>query len=406
MKELTVLSGLLWLMINFTNAQTMDPATTRFSWDDGITFEYDPDSIKAENNQTEIKMGGRIMYDATFFNQDESLSEEVGSFKNALELRRVRLYNSGKLFYGSFAYKLQLEFSGGEVVFRDAYLEYNLMQLSKRLTGKLRAGQFKEPLRMEVQLSSNNMVFIERSYLSGFSTERNSGFMYHIDDSEKQFSFQFGVFGNGDDVGNDLANNDGFNVTTRMTYLPLQTDDDLLHLGFGYSHRDAGDVGKYSYSTRPPAHTAPKYLNAKIENVSTVQLFNPELVYIHQNLMIESEFLFAKVNSETAFNFSSFYGQLSYLINSQSAKSSHRYKGAYEGIGEDLGKNGVWEIAARYSVANLNDGTFQGGKISDVTLAVNYHINPRVRIMANYSFINLHDVGKASDLNLRFLTYF
>ena len=259
---------------------------------------------------------------------------------------------------------------------------------------------------MEVQLSSNNMVFIERSYLSGFSPERNSGFMYHIDDSEKQFSFQFGVFGNGDDVGNDLANNDGYNITTRMTYLPLNTEDDLIHLGFGFSHRDTGEEGKYGYSTRPPAHTAPKYLNVKLDNVSSIQIFNPEVVYIHHNFMVESEFLFARVNTPTALNFSSFYGQISYLINSKDAKNSHRYKGAYEGIGEDLAKNGVWEIAARYSIANLKDGDFNGGEISDITLALNYHINPRVRIMANYSFINLENVGKATDLNLRFLTYF
>lgn len=396
MKKLTFLVGLIYLTVFSLFGQNTQ-VQSEVSWSDGLKFTFKPDSIIKE-----IKFGGRLMYDATFFHQDEDVSAEVGEFKNALELRRVRLFNSGKLFKGKFNYKLQLDFAGGEVAFKDAYLEQDIMKLSDRFSGKIRLGQFKEPLRMEVQLSSNNMSFIERSYITGFSPERNTGFMYHIDDKSKQFSFQLGIFGNGNDAGNDIANKDGFNITSRVTYAFDVSNESLLHLGLGFSHRDAGEVGQYGYSTRPPAHTAPKYLNVKLQDVNSSQLLNPELVFISQNLMIEAEYLMAHIDASNSYNFGAFYGQVSYFLNK---KYHHSYKGAYSGISEEV-EAGAIEIAARYSAANLNDGSFTGGKISDITFGINYYLNQSTRIMANYSFIDLDGVGKATDLNLRFMTYF
>lgn len=405
MYKFVVSCGLFLLMANHGTAQTDQQARSAFSWDDGLKFEYF-DTINPDLPKAEIKMGGRLMYDVAFFHQDDPLSEEVGAFRNGLELRRARLYNSGNLFYGSMTYKLQLEFAGGGISFKDAYLEYRLMKLSDRLTGKLRVGQFKEPLRMEVQLSSNHMTFIERSYITGFVPERNTGLMYHIDDKAKKFSLQAGFFGNGNDAGNDLVNNDGSNITARVTYAPVKTSDQVVHLGFGASHRDAGKVGNYTYNTRPPAHTAPKYLDVRISGVSSSQIYNTELVYIRGNLMVESEFLSARIHADRDLSLWGYYGQVSYFLNSKGAKHRHTYKGAYEGIAEDLGKNRAWELAARYSIANFNDQNFNGGEISDITLGVNYHLNSRVRVMANYSFINLDDIGKATDLNLRFMAFF
>ena len=187
-----------------------------------------------------------------------------------------------------------------------------------------------------------------------------------------------------------------------MTYAFDLNQDNLLHLGLGFSHRDAGEVGQYGYSTRPPAHTAPKYLNVKIQDVNSTQLLNSELVFIHKNFMIESEYLLAHVDAASALNFAAYYGQISYFFNNS---YHHNYKGAYAGISEDVGK-GALEIVARYSSANLNDGSFVGGKINDITFGLNYYLNQTTRIMANYSFINLDGVGKATDLNLRFMTYF
>ena len=85
--------------------------------------------------------------------------------------------------------------------------------------------------------------------------------------------------------------------------------------------------------------------------------------------------------------------------------NGHVYKGALGGLTQTNLKN-AWEVAVRYSYANLNNKDFTGGKINDVTLGLNFYLNNRARIMANYSFINVDQVGKANDLDLRFSLYF
>jgi phosphate-selective porin OprO/OprP len=51
-------------------------------------------------------------------------------------------------------------------------------------------------------------------------------------------------------------------------------------------------------------------------------------------------------------------------------------------------KNGGWgavETAIRYSGADLNDGSFKGGNIQNLTLAVNWYLNSNVRLMADWT---------------------
>ena len=51
-------------------------------------------------------------------------------------------------------------------------------------------------------------------------------------------------------------------------------------------------------------------------------------------------------------------------------------------------KNGTWgavEAAIRYSGADLNDGSFKGGNIQNLTLAVNWYLNSNVRLMADWT---------------------
>ena len=45
---------------------------------------------------------------------------------------------------------------------------------------------------------------------------------------------------------------------------------------------------------------------------------------------------------------------------------------------------GAVELAVRYSTVNLEDGVIFGGKEKNVSVGINWHLNPTVRVMFNY----------------------
>jgi phosphate-selective porin OprO/OprP len=90
-------------------------------------------------------------------------------------------------------------------------------------------------------------------------------------------------------------------------------------------------------------------------------------------------------------------------------RSYSKNKGAFDRVkpkqnfGLDKEKGwGAWEIAGRYSYLDLSDGGISGGELDDFTLGVNWYLYPNVRIMGNYIFADLDDVGETSIFQMRF----
>ncbi|MFP4257307.1 MAG: OprO/OprP family phosphate-selective porin, partial [Desulfobacterales bacterium] len=58
---------------------------------------------------------------------------------------------------------------------------------------------------------------------------------------------------------------------------------------------------------------------------------------------------------------------------------------------------GAWELGVRYSSLDLNDESIEGGELNDLTLGVNWHLNPNVRTMINYVYADLEDRADVDD---------
>ena len=112
-------------------------------------------NVSAQSPVKDIEFGGRIMYDMAVW---ENTTNDVATQMSGTEFRRVRFYNSGKI-YGNVKYKLQLDFAGGKIAFKDVWMELNKLPIK----GNLRVGHFKEPLRLEAITSSKYITFMERS---------------------------------------------------------------------------------------------------------------------------------------------------------------------------------------------------------------------------------------------------
>ena len=91
--------------------------------------------LKAQSSNKEIKFGGRIMYDMAAW--ETATGDEITNM-TGVEFRRVRLFNSGKLF-GHTKYKLQLDYAGGNISYKDVWIEL----VGLPMDGSFRVGHFK-----------------------------------------------------------------------------------------------------------------------------------------------------------------------------------------------------------------------------------------------------------------------
>ena len=340
--------------------------------------------LNAQNSDKEIKFGGRIMYDMATWGAEEF--DNIGT-----EFRRVRIYNSGKM-YGTVKYKLQLDFAGGKIAFKDVFIELNKLPIK----GNVRVGHFKEPLRLEALTSSKYITFMERGFPIAFAPERNTGAMYHTTFGDK-LSIQSGVFRNSDTFGNDKSATNNVNITSRITYLAISDGDKLLHLGISNSIRKNSD-NDYGFSSRAENHMGSELLSVEFTNqVKDVNIIAGEMAYVNSSLSLQGEVVQTTVNTENgqgnapfAHEIISYYGQLSYFLTGE----SRSYKSSLTGFGRVKPKNnygengwGALEVAARFSAIDMQED----GSLEDFTIGLNWYLNPNTRVMLNYVMGELTD---------------
>ncbi len=397
----------LILLFAFLNNAVAQETPFSFKWDNGFKLESSDKKFK-------LKFGGRVMVDHAFFSQDADLDQLFGNLEttSATEIRRARLFFSGTV-YSNVDFKLDVGFEGGIVALKDIYFGIK----SIPVIGNLRVGNVKEPFRLEMLTSSKYITFSERSFNGDFSPIRNSGILIFNDFLDKRISAQAGLFRNANGkTANDLAANDGYTFTGRVTGLAINDEakKQLLHFGLGYSFRKPSSK-EYKVASRPEEHlSSQKYINTgTIEDVENIKLVNFETAFVQGPFSLQAEYLVSNVNTGTVnpideYNFSSYYGQVSYFLTGEHKK----YKSSYSGFGRIKPKSnfggtenkglGAWEIALRYSNSDLNSEDVLGGGQSDITLGLNWYLNPVTRVMFNKVWADIKDAGNARAFQVRF----
>ena len=323
----------------------------------------------------EMMIGGRIMYDMAVW---ENTTNDVATQMSGTEFRRVRFYNSGKI-YGNVKYKLQLDFAGGKIAFKDVWMELNKLPIK----GALRVGHFKEPLRLEALTSSKYITFMERSFPIAMSAERNSGAMYHTTFGER-LSLQTAVFREGDTFGNDKESTNNVNITSRITYLAINDGNKLLHLGVANSIRKNAEK-TYGFSTRAENHLGNKLTSVSFDNVDETNILGGEFAYVNGSLFLQGEYLQTTVSGINETELSSYYGQISYFLTGE----RRAYKNSLSGFGSvkpnnNYGENGWGAIELAVRLSSMDLTTANAGTLEDITVGINWYLNPNTRVIFNY----------------------
>lgn len=383
----------------------LGPTDFRVFWKEGLRFE-------TPNKDFTLKIGGRIYNDWGWMKQDSDVKNhtkrdatQIGDMLDGTEFRSARMYMSGSI-YDNIDYKVQYDFAATtNYEFKDVYIGIRDLPV-----GYLKIGRFKEPFGLEELTSSRFITFMERSSLYAFVPDRNTGFMLSSTALNNRATWAAGVFRDSAKYAHGKEQSEGgYNLTGRVTALPLYEDEGarLLHVGAAYSLRNPKDT--VQYRSAPEAHLAPYFVDTAALTANKAGLLGLECAWVDGPFSLQGEYMYANVDGKdgaSSPNFDGFYIQGSYFLTGEHRK----YKtssGTFDRVKpkenfDSKGGVGAWEIATRYSQIDLNDGSITGGRLKDTTVGLNWYLNPNMRIMWDYVRSDLNGVGNANLFLMRF----
>ncbi len=373
----------------------------------GGTFSVDTKGITLQtvDNAVKLRIGGRLQLDISAGSlSPKSLGPAVlGADGDDFLIRRA-YFESYLTIYDALELAFQYDFANATQPIQDAVLAYRGFDHVI-----VSAGNFKEPFGLDQLRSDNTTTFAERALTNALFPARNFGGA--IGTYGDNWTVTAGVFGGNANTssttGNTTIEDNGVAGTARITYAPILTQDQLLHLGIAGSYRSQDPANtNLSFSSRPEDQLFARTLvnTGTLRNAQETGRLGLEAIYQYKSYRITSEYAFANVGGVTPTAavanrgdrfFQSGYVEGAWVVNGNGRpyRLAPTYGSEFavlQGVDIDdaqrisRGGFGVFEVAARYSALDLQDGLTAGGRIEDITAGLNWYPDRNIRVEANY----------------------
>ncbi len=371
-----------------------------------------PNFVVSGHKTPKMKFFGRIHLDYWAFPRADLGIEtlEGENPQDRVQFRRMRIGVSGDLNDNMF-YKYEGEFAGGEATsYRDAFIGFKNSDLFNTII----VGNHKRPYGLDHINSSRYNVFIERPFIvEAFNQDsRRLGISSNGFTEDEKFNWRYGLWNqrltqtSAGYVGDHYQPE----VAARIGYVPWM---DKASGGRGYAH--FGLSGMYGvpdgrtttadndarYRTRPEARSSSRWLDTgRISGADQNMLFGLESVFNVGAFQFTGEYMRANVDRLDAVGedvaFEGGYLQVAYFLtgehtpwNAQTGQLGRvkPFENFFSVRDCDCNVQrglGAWQIAARYSWADLTDKDIIGGEGESLTLGLNWWWNPHARMQFNY----------------------
>lgn len=340
---------------------------------------------------------GRIHYDVALFNGDDA---DRSGYPSGSNLRRAQIAMQGGVG-DSWEYKAEFNLAslnafgdaGGNIV-NEAYLAYAACK-----DMWFAVGQISIPFSLEDWASSNAIplmetplpiqafapgfglgVYGEWQYMNMFTL---AGALYH----PRQGTFQSSTFTSPDGIV--VRGSDRLGYAGRVTFSPVHVPGHTYHFGLSARHQKLHDThNNVNFVATPEvrARSTPSLSSLIPANTAEhFEVYGLEAAGQWGPLVLQGEYVMADVDRIGGgdLDYNGYYVSAAYVLTGEVRKYDFA-SGTFGGVAPQS-KRGAWEVAARYSYVNLNDGGFpNAGGEHDLTLGVNWYVNKNVRFMANY----------------------
>ena len=211
------------------------------------------------DGNNEINLTGRLHYDARVFDDAWGLTQDrdSGSMADRFTIRRARIGVNG-VFNKDFNYELVTNLTGATTntgaTNSTAVIDTSWINYTIKPEMQVRVGRMKQPMSNETLQSSNNIDFMERSYLDQIAPGKQNGLMLHGESGSMVYAlsaFQYGY----DQVANSTKPSFGARVSNDFAKA-FGSDDSVFHLGLSALSADIAVVptsssqGAGTYNTK------------------------------------------------------------------------------------------------------------------------------------------------------------
>ena len=406
-------------------------------WNHGLWVENADRSFR-------VHVGGRTQIDAVWVKAGDNVQfgrNGIGRYDDAVNFRRARLAVEGTL-WEVFDFNCEYDFlntfntepAAASAIVGDTPVPTDLWGQISHLpyVGNFRVGNQKPPIAFEHLTSSRYLNFLERSLaFDAFVEDQDNGFrpgvlLFNWAENERA-TWALGVFKNNRSIFGWNVGDGEADVTGRVTCLPWYEHEGrcLLHLGVAASHKDTDDE-QDRLRARPMLRNGPAVLHNVIAEIRALadsrDMVVPELVLNLGPFTLQTEYYAvwlhdavipitpaaARFNRGTMFLHGGYVEAL-YFLTGEHRRYDTRYPRfdrvipnenfwwvRADGGGRSVGR-GAWQVAARYSYLDLNDNGVEGGVIHDLSLGLNWFLNPNAKVQWNYTIAHRDGPGNTAD---------
>ena len=410
-----------------------------------VKMDADGFEIKSKDGNFRTKLGGRLQVDSQV-NWNDNSGPFGTKLANGVGLRRARLYTEGTLFK-DYDYRFEYDFArnnGGTQGITDAYVKYVAFKPFALTIGQQNEGKSMESVMsnnyltfIERSLPNNALIeqgsnskyqlgaigstydkVFERPYTlqAGITTESFGapGPGNSSDNSQGYVNVSGGTNANATNTNrNAFSGNTSYQVVGRGTILPYKDDrGNLIHTGAWGSWRSINNnfnpdgtvrTGGWSFQSQPDSNvdrtnwintgnltTARKSAGGAGKVANDVAMFGGEVAGAVGPTHFQFEYMQASVsgqgyNNDTVRGYDIYGG---WFLTGESRPYDEK-KGTWGRVkpkSNFIGGHGwgAWEVAARFDLMDMNTKNIKGGSIDAGTLALNWYLTPRVRLMTDW----------------------
>ena len=281
----------------------------------------------------------------------------------------------------------------------------------------LSIGKQKEPISGErVQSMIHNHMQERTAVSDALMPSRNVGIVWNGAGALPYSTWAVGVFNDWFDADQDFDES-ATQYIGRLTWALLRTDDDssLLHVGLGYRYSNAKEG--FRLRTEPEFNQAPLFVDTGFDvptgvlPADNLQTWNAELSWRRGPLWLASEYTRTAARNPDLANpdFDGYWIAGSWVLTGE-MRPYNRKSGTFGNVPIARtvyqGGKGAWEVSARWSTIDLNDGLVEGGEMDIGSLGLTWWLTPFFSVGMNYRYIwntRLGVEGTSSGFNTRII---